>query len=495
MAKASEVAEGIVLGSLMVSPESISKVVALFEPLGEKVFYNGQYRLIYRSILQLSEQGKPTDPPSVYLKLQEQKKKVPQKDIADLTSQAVGSAGIELWAKEIKELALEREFQEFTEQLTKKEGGMSLANRVEEAYQGIVKFQKEASPEKVGISAWESLHRPKVDNPSPIGGGLLFPQRFIIIGADDGEGKTTLCLQLALSVVLGLPFLGRFPVKKPAKVLYFCGENSDLEINAKLELQLDKLKSLKIKNIEQALKERLTLIYPEKIDFFLDKPADIPLIAYWLMKYKAEIVIFDGLNRFVSGGESLSGDIMARAVGTTLNELARKYSCYPVLTTHLKKRTKNDKGKMQQIDEENVFQEFHGSGYWTRLAISEVAIIRAYETQTPLAKKIVFKCKNLGEPFSMLMLRPSETLWLGEKSFDEISKAKLTVKDLVEVLKRCPSGETVPSVFIERVCEELGCGKRTAWELYKVAKERGLIEVKNRVLYISGEIQEKLNLE
>ncbi|GAI68729.1 unnamed protein product, partial [marine sediment metagenome] len=49
-------------------------------------------------------------------------------------------------------------------------------------------------------------------------------------------------------------FLGRFPIPKPVRVLYFCGENSRGDINEKAEKQIKELKELLGRGIEEDIK-------------------------------------------------------------------------------------------------------------------------------------------------------------------------------------------------------------------------------------------------
>jgi len=434
-----------IIGGLLLSPSSLGRAREVLGRAGARVFYNSELALIYTALLKMEEQGKPIEELTLKRFIKRTfRKEISASFLADLPYMPEGA--LEYQLRELKELSLRRETLEEglkTIQAVKDEVDLQQIKQENLEFWNKVK----TIDEKKGMTALESLNAPVTENPSPIDGGILAGGRFTIVGAKDGEGKTLLMLQLTLCAITGTPFLGRFRIKKPAKVLYFCGENPQDDINDKLRKQIPRLESLLGRKIKGDLERHFILVYPGDFEFLLDKRKERPLLSAWLEKYRPDIVIFDPLNDFISGQKSLNDDTIARETGKFLNKLARDFSCYPILTTHLKKGTKDNQGNPKPIDEENVFEEFHGSKYWTNLAINQIAIIRAYEKQTPLAKKIVFKCKTVSEISAMLMLRL-----------------------------------------------ELGCGKTTAWELYKVAKDKSLIGLKRGILYIPTAKQQNLNL-
>lgn len=332
------------------------------------------------------------------------------------------------------------------------------------------------------MSAWDSLNTPLVETPSPIE-GLLVPERYAIMAAWDGEGKTTFFLQLSLCAATGTPFLGRFPIPEPVKVLYFCGENSRHDINKKLRKQISVLERLLGREIKEELKKNLTLVYPEEINFLLDKAQDRPIIDAYLKKYRPAIVIFDPLSDFISTERSLNDDIIARQTGKALNKLARAYNCCPILVTHFKKKGEDDDETKNERDPQFIFGQFHGSKYWTNIAVTQIAMIRWNPQKFPTAKIVYFKNKTVTEISPMLLLRDRETLWYEETSRDEFSKAKLVPEDVVNVLREI-GGKQIPSIVEEEGARKLECSKRQIRELVKLAKEQGLIKKEGTLLRI-----------
>ena len=471
--------EQSVLGNLLSEDAKavIPKVVNIFGNLGKNVFHDENNRLIYDAILQLHDQAHPIHPKTLGPHLREKSKRdIPDAELILLLGHDLGSGITEIFAKELKDLAVRREIERLGLQIAQKiEDGTETSSIIKLIEEKLINLRKETAQEKKSMTVLDSLNTPVIENPSPIKGGLLVPGRYTIIAAADGQGKTTWCTQLALCAVSSTTFLGRFPIENPVKVLYFCGENSRGDINDKLTKQIAQLRGLLGREIKEDLRN-FRLVEPQHIDFLLDKKEDDLSLNGWLEAFRPDIVIFDPLNNFVSDDESLSDDRIARKTSKTLNKLAAQFNCFPVLTTHFKKES--------EVKPANIFEMMHGSKYWTNPAACQIAITRANQQKYPTAKKIYFNSKIVTEISPMLLLRGKNTLWYEEISLDDISKAKLVPEDAVEVLKRKCKGKAVPSIFEEVAAKELGCSQRQVRELVKVAKDQGLIDKEAGLLHI-----------
>jgi len=151
------------------------------------------------------------------------------------------------------------------------------------------------------------------------------------------------------------------------------------------------------------------------------------------------------------------------------------------ITTHLRKPTETESkslseakpGKMYDSIPGGISLLFHGSRYFTNLAVSKVAMYRKDRQKFETCKWIEFKFKTAETPPNLLVERDRETLWCKETSPGELTK--LLPKDVIWVLRDKCDGKAVPTIFVDVVMETLNCGKTQAKELIKIALDTGLI--------------------
>jgi len=468
--------EGITLANLVLEKKFLDKTQKLLGGIGSKVFSGGRKRLIYETLEEMKEKGEPRDQQTIRIKLK--KKKVPVSVFDELvdvvgTGELVSWIFMEKYLKELKDLAVKRgRKREAEKYLEAVNDGKDPVKAKQELDKGIADIEVKTEKVKRGMTLLESLATPVKEPLSPIGRGLLAPERYTTIAAQDGEGKTTLCLQLALCASAGVTFLGRFPIKKPCRVLYFCGENSRGDINKKATMQMPELEKLKGGDTSKYL-ENLILVKPLEIDFTLDRQEDRGLLGWWLKTYKPDIVIFDPVADFIGTEKSLSDDILARKTVKTLNAIAREFRVFPILVLHFKKESEELK---------DIFEKPHGSKYFVNSAAAQVCMERADKQKYEAAKRIHCKFKLVTDAPNFLVLRDRDCLWYSEIDKDEISKAKLLPKHITNfILEKC-KGKAIPTILYETAAEQLGCSQIQIRELVKLAIDQGLIEKRRGIL-------------
>lgn len=341
-----------------------------------------------------------------------------------------------------------------------------------EEWKPVEKKKKKEKEKRIFITGRQLIEEKIPEPVVPIGKGFLVSERYTILAADDGEGKTTLCTQLALSVITGTPFLNFFPIPKPVKILYFCGENSRGDIKAKIEFQKTEIEKILNRSIIEDLQYRLILVEPINVNFFLTQE-DKKELHNWLEEIKPKIVIFDPLANFISSEKSLSDDRLARGTVSVLTEIAQEYKCFPILTTHFKKDLINPKTGRSMIAVDNAFQMVHGSKYWLNSAASQIVIVRANLQRFAKAKKLGFKFKTVTSTEPIQVLR-NPNLWYEELPSDQMDKAKLTPEDVKDVLNRKFQGKALPSIFWEVAAKDLGCSRQQVRDLVALGTKQGV---------------------
>lgn len=463
--------ESQALANLVIkSKEFLDKTQKFLGGIGDKVF-TGTRQLAYDLLLKRKEAGKPINAHLLDMDLKKEKVAVSVRgQFVDMvgSSDVVDWTHLEEYLVELKALAEKRELVYLVGGFkTAIVDGKDVTVAKKEFLDNLSEFETVEETKEVGKTMAESLLNPKKKEDYPIGGGLVSLGRWTIVGGEEGQGKTCFCLQLSYCATTGTTFLGRFPIKEPLSVLYLCGENVEDDMTIKTEFQLPELEKVRGKPIGKYL-ENLRVVYPDEVGCIqLDKKEGIATLEGWLQRYKPKILILDPLTNFVASSKSLSDDTIAREAGTALNMLARKYECFPFVVTHFKKA--DEKGQVA------VWDKFHGSKYWMNLAVNHIAIYRANIQRYGEQKHIEFKFKTAISPPKLLVELGRGTLWYEEKPTDEMSKEKLSPKDVVKVLIRKCQGKQVPSILYEMVAEEYGCTKKQASELTKASLAQGLI--------------------
>lgn len=476
--------EGRTLANLVLEEKFLDKTQKLLGDIGAKVFSGGSKQVIYKTLEEMKEKGEPRDQQTIRIRLKKKKVSVSVFDeLVDVvgTSDLVSWVFMEKYLKELKTLAIKRgrkrEAEKYLEAINEAKDPVKAKQELDK---GIAEIEAKTEKKKFGMSALESLDTPIKENPSPIGEGLFVLGRYTIFGGADGEGKTPLMVELALCAVTATPFLGVFPIKKPINVLYVLGENTRKDINDKLRKQLTELEKLRGKEVSKYL-ENLTFLYPDEVDIQLDKKGGTAWLEARLREYCPDLLILDALCNVLSSDTSLNDDTTARRAGEALNRISRDFNCVTIVTTHLRKPTEAETkalseakpGKMYDSIPGGISLLFHGSRYFTNLAVAKVAMYRKDRQKFETVKWIEFKFKTAETPPNLLVERDRETLWCKETAPGELTK--LLPKDVVWVLRDKCDGKAVPTIFVDIVMETLNCGKTQAKELIKIASDTGLI--------------------
>ncbi|GAI13505.1 unnamed protein product, partial [marine sediment metagenome] len=224
-------------------------------------------------------------------------------------------------------------------------------------------------------------------------------------------------------------------------------------------------------------------------------PKDKIELHAWLEDHKPDIVIFDPLADFIASNKSLSDDTLARTTAKTLTEIAQKFKCFPIITTHLRKEAINPQTGRSIVTPENVWTFVFGSRYWLASAPAQIVIIRANLQRYPKAKKFCFKFKTSEQREPLQVLR-NPNLYYEELPDDKMSLATLTAQDVVEVLEKICKGEQIRSILTDTVKKNLDCGVTMAKDLIKSAIKQGLIykDNKDNLIKVSSKLGKELNI-
>jgi hypothetical protein len=154
-----------------------------------------------------------------------------------------------------------------------------------------------------------------------------------VIGGQPKAGKTTLALDMAVSVASASPCLGAFPVHAPGPVLLYAAEESPATLRARLET-IARLRGLDFAQLD------VRVIVANSLR--LDRSEDQERLDATVMRHRPALLILDPLIRIHMADENASGDIAA-LLGY-LRSLQRKCGAAVAVVHHVRKQVSSSTG-------------------------------------------------------------------------------------------------------------------------------------------------------
>jgi hypothetical protein len=163
--------------------------------------------------------------------------------------------------------------------------------------------------------------------------GLWTAEAVGVIGGQPKSGKTTLALDMAVSVASASPCLGTFPVPTPGPVLLYAAEESAATLRCRLQT-ITSLRGLEFNQLD------VRVIVTHSLR--LDRSDDQGRLDATVTLHRPALLILDPLIRIHMADENASGDIAA-LLGY-LRALQRKYGTAIALVHHVRKQVSSSAG-------------------------------------------------------------------------------------------------------------------------------------------------------
>jgi len=159
--------------------------------------------------------------------------------------------------------------------------------------------------------------------------GVMLKGQPLIIGGPEKSFKTTVMLDLAVSLATGTPFLNHFETPTPANVLVMSGETSVSTITRNARSVRN------FKGLKRLPKNSMKLVGDVP---FVDNIAELKILKKLIEKHETEVLIIDPTYFAITADQS-----SLSAVGEILRKLNRfcaKTGVTPVMAHHTKRGTK-----------------------------------------------------------------------------------------------------------------------------------------------------------
>jgi len=293
-----------------------------------------------------------------------------------------------------------------------------------------------------------------------IGGGILPKRGYQIVAADAKEGKTTLVLQEAISLVTSHSFLDRFPVTGTPKVLYIYAEGTIQELQKILRVQINGLRNLGW-NIEEDSLERLILIDGRSLN--LNSPPGFTKLQGLIEAENADICVLDPISLFCTGNIDKLENVAKLISG--LNGISVATGVTWIVVHHYHKPREGNEKSIHKIT---------GSAGWGNYCESFIGIERAHTHRSDNLKKLSFVLRRAESPSPLYLSRgPNSRLFAILE--DGLSHSAVSVENVVEDLRGYEPEGVSYSEFTYVCSEKYGVTRERIAGLLRTAKNQGLV--------------------
>lgn len=216
--------------------------------------------------------------------------------------------------------------------------------------ENIERDEKESKGHQVGltIESFSDVMGSNHTEPGWLVEGFWMKKSHGIVAGEPKSFKSTLAMDLAVSVASGKPFLGQFKVADQGPVIYVQNENAKWIIQDRLakiaghKRLLGKVVRADDKKLQVTWPPELPIYMINQQGFLLTNPGHQKILEKVMEEYKPQLVILDPLYLMFDGDLNSSKDLNPTL--SWLIELRTKFNCGILLIHHWKKSSKDTAG-------------------------------------------------------------------------------------------------------------------------------------------------------
>tara|TARA_Y100000310_G_scaffold341811_1_gene442261 strand:+ start:11947 stop:12921 length:975 start_codon:yes stop_codon:yes gene_type:complete len=179
--------------------------------------------------------------------------------------------------------------------------------------------------------------------------GMIYPNDYILLVAEEKVGKTIFAQQLASNMTTGKSFLGIFDIPKPLKVWYFATEGKAEDLKDRF-IRMNKSINMNTSNV---------VLIPTFFRF--NTQEGVKALQELLIRFETntpDIIIVDALYRAIKG--SIKNDDVVNDFHHIMGWLMKQCDCAIVLIHHMTKpqRSQQDGSMFQRSDKDTFGSAF-----------------------------------------------------------------------------------------------------------------------------------------
>ena len=291
--------------------------------------------------------------------------------------------------------------------------------------------------------------------PMIVGGGLIPAFGYTMLAGHAKSGKTTLCLQLCISIATGTPFLNTFPIEQPgAGVLYCYLENSDNGIRKILKEQRQQW---------GGTQPELTNLYLlEAKGLCLQRQEDLRYLRNMIQEKKIELCIIDPISLAMKNDQNDYS--VVRSLVNTLLQMGRDTGTAFLLIHHFH--------KPGMVKREPIHAMI-GSSAWGNFAESVIGVERWAQDKAQSYKRLTFVLRTAEPPEDLCIYRNKHSLFELVDDSGELPTER--IKCVVDIMTEygLPADH---SLLKDLIVAETEISERQARRVISAAVENGSIQ-------------------
>ncbi len=378
-------AERAVLGALM-QPEAGAEPIdnAIETGLEPNHFYNKRNQETYKALRKLHDEGKVADLLTVTAEMNCDQKTV--SNLAEMIDAVPTAANVEHYAVMVMEMAERRLYMQ--QAVHANDLSLDIEN-IRRGYDRILEARPrditgEPRQEPIDGNIFVTMKMEK--KPMLIGGGLIPGLGFTIIGGYAKAGKTTLALQMSLSIVSGTSLVSTFPIQRQnARVLYCFLENDPASLQDIVKKQI-KAWGAKI--------DPTNIIFLEAYGLCLDFREDRDWLERILIEKNVDLCIIDPVSLAMK--KDLNSYEVVRDFTQSVKAMGRATNTAFLLIHNLKKPGPVKMDPMHLLC---------GSSAWANMAESIISLGRWDEGKPPDYSRLSAKPRYAPIPDDLCLYR------------------------------------------------------------------------------------------
>ena len=328
--------ERSVLGDLLIAPGLIGRALEIIK---EEDFYSDRHQVIFHTMVNMHASGRSWDTTLIASELErlgQYQETGGDNYLATIAGSVVSTACFEEHAGWVKEYAVKRALQALGDEIAREAiSTQSTSTQLLDRFRGRLGEIQPPDITTLKLTTSSELCEP-IDPPTWLINGVLIAGQETIVGGPMKTLKTSILIDMMVSLGTGTSFLGRFPVPRPMRVALISGESGRYVIRQNAR--------------EMAMDRGVDLDHDRNILWGFDlplltEPDHLRAIETMIKDNGLEVLAIDPMYLTIPGERVDHANMFSLGpILKTFGKMCLDAGCMPILSHHFTKSRENPNG-------------------------------------------------------------------------------------------------------------------------------------------------------